>query len=472
MDHIVDGPDGTVVGLRHQRADLARMTRQLPSSRPGRRLKVDKLLAYGWSSSRSLPACATRSTPRWRRRSAPAGTGSDTTSASTSTTSGTAPTSRSRATASSAGGPLRALPVLQAGARAERRAIPAKGLTGPGYDGHTFWDTESFVLPLLTLHRTARRGRRAAAGATRRSTSRGSEPSSSAWRVRRSRGGRSAAQECSGYWPAGTAAFHINADIADAVLRYMPPPATRSSARGPGSSCWSRPPGSGARSGTTTPTGVLPHRRSDRARRVLGARRRQRLHEPDGGAEPARAADLRRAASARGRRARRRRARRSRAWRDAADRDARALRRRARRPPAGRGLHRATARGTSSDRPEEYPLLLHVPVLPALPQAGGQAGRPRVRAATPRRPLHPRARRRATSPTTRRITVRDSSLSACVQAVVAAEVGHLELAYDYFGEAALHGPRRPRAQHARRPAHRLAGGRLARGGGRLRWRAA
>jgi alpha,alpha-trehalose phosphorylase len=35
------------------------------------------------------------------------------------------------------------------------------------------------------------------------------------------------------------------------------------------------------------------------------------------------------------------------------------------------------------------------------------------------------------------ITVRDSSLSACVEAVVAAEVGHLDLAYDYFGEAAL-----------------------------------
>ena len=33
--------------------------------------------------------------------------------------------------------------------------------------------------------------------------------------------------------------------------------------------------------------------------------------------------------------------------------------------------------------------------------------------------------------------MRDSSLSACTQAVVAAEVGHLELAYDYFGEAAL-----------------------------------
>ena len=41
--------------------------------------------------------------------------------------------------------------VLQAGARAENRAIPAKGLTGPGYDGHAFWDTESYVLPVLTL---------------------------------------------------------------------------------------------------------------------------------------------------------------------------------------------------------------------------------------------------------------------------------------------------------------------------------
>jgi alpha,alpha-trehalose phosphorylase len=35
------------------------------------------------------------------------------------------------------------------------------------------------------------------------------------------------------------------------------------------------------------------------------------------------------------------------------------------------------------------------------------------------------------------LTVRDSSLSACIQSVVAAEVGHLDLAYDYFAEAAL-----------------------------------
>ena len=41
------------------------------------------------------------------------------------------------------------------------------------------------------------------------------------------------------------------------------------------------------------------------------------------------------------------------------------------------------------------------------------------------------------------LTVRDSSLSACTQAVIAAEVGHLELAYDYLGEAALMDLRRP-----------------------------
>jgi alpha,alpha-trehalose phosphorylase len=35
------------------------------------------------------------------------------------------------------------------------------------------------------------------------------------------------------------------------------------------------------------------------------------------------------------------------------------------------------------------------------------------------------------------LTVRDSSLSACTQAVMAAETGHLDLAHDYLGEAAL-----------------------------------
>jgi alpha,alpha-trehalose phosphorylase len=36
-----------------------------------------------------------------------------------------------------------------------------------------------------------------------------------------------------------------------------------------------------------------------------------------------------------------------------------------------------------------------------------------------------------------RLTVRDSSLSACTQAAIAAEAGHLDLDFDYLGEAAL-----------------------------------
>src|SRR5690606_30655219 len=113
--------------------------------------------------------------------------------------------------------------VLQAGARAERRMIPAKGLTGPGYDGHAFWDTETFVLPVLTYTFP---GAAADALAWRhmtlplaceRAAQLGLEGATFPWRTIRG-------QECSGYWPAGTAAFHIGADIADAALRYAGAP--------------------------------------------------------------------------------------------------------------------------------------------------------------------------------------------------------------------------------------------------------
>ena len=39
--------------------------------------------------------------------------------------------------------------VLQAAGRDGRRGIAAKGLTGQGYEGHYFWDTEIYVLPFL-----------------------------------------------------------------------------------------------------------------------------------------------------------------------------------------------------------------------------------------------------------------------------------------------------------------------------------
>jgi alpha,alpha-trehalose phosphorylase len=110
--------------------------------------------------------------------------------------------------------------ILQSGARAEHRPIAAKGLTGTGYDGHTFWDTETFVLPVLTYTHPS-----AAADALRwrhttlpeakeHATELNLEGAAFPWRTING-------LECSGYWPAGTAAFHINADLADAVSRYL-----------------------------------------------------------------------------------------------------------------------------------------------------------------------------------------------------------------------------------------------------------
>ena len=64
--------------------------------------------------------------------------------------------------------------------------------------------------------------------------------------------------------------------------------------------------------------------------------------------------------------------------------------------------------------------------------------------------------------------MRDSSLSAGTQAVIAAEVGHLDLAYDYFGEAALMDLDDLEHNTARRHPHRLAGRDLDRRRGRVR----
>jgi trehalose/maltose hydrolase-like predicted phosphorylase len=109
--------------------------------------------------------------------------------------------------------------VLQAGARGEGRGIPAKGLTGPGYDGHTFWDTEAFVLPVLiyTAPEAAAHALRWRYStlelAKQRAQTLGVKGAAFAWRTIRG-------EECSGYWPAGTAAMHVTADIGNALARY------------------------------------------------------------------------------------------------------------------------------------------------------------------------------------------------------------------------------------------------------------
>ncbi|MGV0749285.1 glycoside hydrolase family 65 protein [Mycolicibacter minnesotensis] len=218
MDHEVEVP-GRVQVSTMTISDVAATT-VVCGLRPGQKLRIVKYLAYGWSSERSRPAL--------RDQAIAALTG-----ARYSGWQGLVDAQRAYldefwdgADVEVHGDPdcqqairFALFHLLQASARAERRAIPSKGLTGTGYDGHTFWDSESFILPVLIY--TAPH---AAADALRwrattldiargRATELGLSGAAFPWRTIRG-------QECSGYWPAGTAAWHINADIAAAFEQY------------------------------------------------------------------------------------------------------------------------------------------------------------------------------------------------------------------------------------------------------------
>lgn len=110
--------------------------------------------------------------------------------------------------------------VFQASDRMELRSVPGKGLTGSGYEGHTFWDFEAFVLPVLTstLPHAAEQALRWRHSVLDRARDRAAQlhlkGAALPWRTIDGR-------ESSGYWPASTAAFHINADVAGAVLHHV-----------------------------------------------------------------------------------------------------------------------------------------------------------------------------------------------------------------------------------------------------------
>ncbi|HWM00847.1 MAG TPA: glycosyl hydrolase family 65 protein [Actinophytocola sp.] len=110
--------------------------------------------------------------------------------------------------------------LLQATVRADGRGIAGKALTGTGYEGHVFWDTETFVLQVMTavapsVVRHALRWRHSTLPKAReRARQFDLQGAAFPWRT-------ITGAECSGYWPAGSAAFHVNADIADAVVRYV-----------------------------------------------------------------------------------------------------------------------------------------------------------------------------------------------------------------------------------------------------------
>jgi alpha,alpha-trehalose phosphorylase len=110
--------------------------------------------------------------------------------------------------------------VAQATWRAEGASVPAKGLTGQAYEGHYFWDTEVFLVPMLayTQPRIARNILRfrhsMLPAARRRARELGEDGALFPWRTING-------EEASAYYQAGTAQYHINADIAHAVQRYV-----------------------------------------------------------------------------------------------------------------------------------------------------------------------------------------------------------------------------------------------------------
>jgi beta-phosphoglucomutase len=111
--------------------------------------------------------------------------------------------------------------VLQSASRSAEHGTAAKGLTGEGYEGHCFWDTEVFVLPVMAF--TAPRVARAmlmyryrTLEAARANARMLDHPRGALypWRT-------IAGDECSAHYPSGSAAYHINADIAYAIGLYV-----------------------------------------------------------------------------------------------------------------------------------------------------------------------------------------------------------------------------------------------------------
>ncbi len=110
--------------------------------------------------------------------------------------------------------------VAQAVARAEGNGIAAKGVTGSGYGGHYFWDTELYVVPYLVYTsplyaRNALRFRVTMLPAARRRAAELTQHGALfPWRTING-------QEASAYYAASTAQYHIDADIAFAVSTYV-----------------------------------------------------------------------------------------------------------------------------------------------------------------------------------------------------------------------------------------------------------
>ncbi|MPY91571.1 MAG: family 65 glycosyl hydrolase [Acidimicrobiia bacterium] len=433
LDHVVEGPPGTVTTSESE-PDLARVTVSTELA-PGETLKVVKLLAYGWSSVRSMPAlrdqvdaalAAARRTGWEGLRAAQREYLDDV---------------WERADVELEGDPelqqavrFGLFQVVQAAARAEQRAIPAKGLTGRGYDGHTFWDMETYTLPVLTY--TAPKSARDAllwrhtTLELARSRARELRLGGVTFPWRTIRG-----EECSGYWPAGTAAFHVNAGVADAARRYGAASGDADFERGPGfellvetARLWASlghhdAEGCFRIDGVTGPDEYTALVDNNAFTNLMAARNLRAAAEVVS-RYPERAAELGVEDEE------------VESWRAAADAMVVPFDAQLGVTSQSEGFTRYRPWDFAATDPDEYPLLMHYPyyllyssqvvkqadLVFALYACGDQ--------------FSPEQKRRDFD-YYEPITVRDSSLSACIQGVVAAEVGHVELAYEYLLETAL-----------------------------------
>jgi alpha,alpha-trehalose phosphorylase len=433
MDHAVTAPRGASLESEAH-PDLARFT-VTASLRPGKPLVLTKLVAYGWSSLRSIPALRAQ-------------VDGALTSARDLGWPGLARAQKRYLAEFWAGADVELegdedvqngirfgmFHVLQASARAEQRAIPAKGLTGPGYDGHTFWDTETFVLPMLTYTAPtavadALRWRHSILpGARKRARDLGLKGAAFPWRTIRG-------EECSGYWPASTAALHVNADVADAVLRYITATRDNGFAEAVGAELLIETARLWASAGHFDRDGDF------RIDGVTGPDEYSALMDNNLYTNLMAQRNLRAAAEAAERRpavAKRLsvKAAEVKTWRQAAegvyvpwDPDLK--------------IHKQASQFTDHEMwdfehtaPDQYPLFLHFPYFDIYRKQV-------VKQADLVLAMHLRGDAFTAEEKARNfayyeaLTVRDSSLSSCTQSVMAAEVGHLELAHDYLGEAAL-----------------------------------
>ncbi len=433
MDHIIDGPEGTVA-TGESDPDLARVTISTELA-PGQKLRVIKFLAYGWSSRRSLPSLRDQvdAALASARR-----TGWD----------GLLKGQREFLDEIWGGGDIELegdaalqqslrfalFHVVQAAARAERRAIPAKGQTGNGYDGHTFWDTEAYTVPVLSyVHPPAARDvltwrHTTMDQAQERARVLGLDGVAFPWRTIRG-------HECSGYWPAGTAAFHINADIANAVRQYLAASGDEQFEKGYGMelvvatarlwrSLGHHDTGGGFRiDGVTGPDEYTALVDNNVYTNLMAARNLTFAAElANRHPQTARGLGVNAEEVA--------------SWRDAAgavvipsDPDLGVTQQ-------SEGFTRQRRWDFDKTAPGQYPLLLHFHnYLLYSSQVVKQADL--VFALYTCGEYFSAEQKARDFDYYERITVRDSSLSAAVQAIVASEVGYLELAYDYLSETAF-----------------------------------